>query len=158
MLLSSLERWNRSFSKSQFLCVSVSVRHVGARPDLLQHGVSTAISVNLGKTFPRRSYLIKNCCDPSLGEGLCIFTFFIFPDSGFLWHVHGFWFLLRSIFKGVTPKTSNYCSTGKIYQLTVHKHCQIMCIFILLNNFAPNKTWGVNGEVKSSKSMLIKPG
>ena len=33
----------------------VSVRHVGAHPDELQHGVSTQGSLNLGKTFPRIS-------------------------------------------------------------------------------------------------------
>ena len=33
----------------------VSVRHVGAHPDELQHGVSIQTSVNLGKTFPRIS-------------------------------------------------------------------------------------------------------
>ena len=33
----------------------VSVRHVGAHPDELQHGVSIQSSINLGKTFPRIS-------------------------------------------------------------------------------------------------------
>ena len=33
----------------------VSVRHVGAHPDELQHGVSIQSSMNLGKTFPRIS-------------------------------------------------------------------------------------------------------
>ena len=33
----------------------VSVRHVGAHPDDLQHGVSIQSSINLGKTFPRIS-------------------------------------------------------------------------------------------------------
>ena len=33
----------------------VSVRHVGAHPDELQHGVSIQISISLGKTFPRLS-------------------------------------------------------------------------------------------------------
>ena len=33
----------------------VSVRHVGAHPDELQHGVSTQSSINLGKIFPRIS-------------------------------------------------------------------------------------------------------
>ena len=32
-----------------------SVRHVGAHPDELQHGVSLQSSINLGKTFPRIS-------------------------------------------------------------------------------------------------------
>ena len=38
----------------------VSVRHVGAHPDELQHGVSTQSSINLGKIFPRisRIYII----------------------------------------------------------------------------------------------------
>ena len=33
----------------------VSVRHVGAHPDDLQHGVSIQSSINLAKTFPRIS-------------------------------------------------------------------------------------------------------
>ena len=33
----------------------VSVRHVEAHPDELQHGVSIQSSINLGKTFPRIS-------------------------------------------------------------------------------------------------------
>ena len=33
----------------------VSVRHVGAHPDELQHGVSIQSSINSGKTFPRIS-------------------------------------------------------------------------------------------------------
>ena len=33
----------------------VFVRHYGAHPDELQHGVSIQISINLGKTFPRIS-------------------------------------------------------------------------------------------------------
>ena len=35
----------------------VSVRHVGAHPDELQHGVSIQSSINLGKTFPRMSLI-----------------------------------------------------------------------------------------------------
>ena len=35
----------------------VSVRHVGAHPDELQHGVSIQSSINLGETFPRISRL-----------------------------------------------------------------------------------------------------
>ena len=33
----------------------VSVRHVGAHPDELQHGVCIQSSINLGKTFPQIS-------------------------------------------------------------------------------------------------------
>ena len=60
----------------------VSVRHVGAHPDELQHGVSIQSSINLGKTFPRISRFTNYSFDPNLREGLCIFTSFHFPDSG----------------------------------------------------------------------------
>ena len=53
----------------------VSVRHIGAHQDELQHGVSIQSSIN---SF-----------DPNLGEGLCIFTSFHFPDSG-LYLLNGF--------------------------------------------------------------------
>ena len=33
--------------------------------------------------------LRKNCCDLNLGESLCIFTFFLFSDSG-LYLLNGF--------------------------------------------------------------------
>ena len=48
----------------------------------------------------------KNCCDPNLGGGLCISTFFLFPGSG-LNLLNGFDFLFWSILNGVTLKTSN---------------------------------------------------
>ena len=48
----------------------------------------------------------KNCCDLNLGEGLCISTFFLFPDSG-LNLSNGFDFLFWSILNSVTLKTSN---------------------------------------------------
>ena len=44
--------------------------------------------------------------DLNLGEGLCIFTFFHFPDSG-LYLLNGFDFLFWSILNGMTLKTSN---------------------------------------------------
>ena len=49
----------------------------------------------------------KNCCDLNLGEGLCISTFFLFPDSR-LNLLNAFDFLFWSILNGVTLKTSNY--------------------------------------------------
>ena len=58
----------------------VSVRHVGAHPDELQHGVSIQISINLGKTVPRISRI--RIIPSTQIEGLCIFTSFHFPDSG----------------------------------------------------------------------------
>ena len=54
----------------------VSVRHVGAHPDELQHGVSIQSSINLGISYTNYSF------DPNLGEGLCIFTSSHFQDSG----------------------------------------------------------------------------
>ena len=51
----------------------VSNRQVVAHPDGLQHSVSIQISINLGKTFL--------CIYLNLGEGLCVFTVFLFPDS-----------------------------------------------------------------------------
>ena len=68
----------------------VSVRNVGAHPGGHQHGVSIQISINLGKTFLpiSRSYT-KYSSDLNLGEGLCIFTSFHFPDSG-LYLLNGF--------------------------------------------------------------------
>ena len=53
--------------------------------------------------------LKKNCCDLNLGEGLCIFTFFLFSSPRF-WtlSIERFWFSFWSILNGVTlQKTSN---------------------------------------------------
>ena len=84
----------------------LSGRHVGAHTDGHQHGVSIQISINLGKKVLRIS-CIKHCCDQNLGESLCIFTFFYFPDSG-LYVLNGFDFYFDLyILNGVTLKTSN---------------------------------------------------
>ena len=61
-------------------------RYVGAHmhPNGYQHGVSIQIFINLGQTFLCITCLLKrHCCDLNLGESLCRFTFFLFPDSGF---------------------------------------------------------------------------
>ena len=59
----------------------ISGRHVGAHPDGHQHGVSIQISLNLRKKFP--AYLAEEkLLRLNLGENLCIFTFFLFSDSG----------------------------------------------------------------------------
>ena len=64
----------------------VSVRHVGAHPDEHQHGVSIQSSINyISSDISYTSYSF----DPNLGEGLCIFTSFHFPDSG-LYLLNGF--------------------------------------------------------------------
>ena len=58
-----------------------SGRHDGAHLDGHQHGVSVQIPIKLGKKFLCICRLRKinavNC-----GESLCIFTIFLFPDSG----------------------------------------------------------------------------
>ena len=65
-------------------------RHVGAHPDGHQHGVSIQISINLGKKSDSPHILHKkNCFDLNLGESLCIFTLFVFSDSG-LYLLNGF--------------------------------------------------------------------
>ena len=52
--------------------------------------------------------LKKNCCNLNLGESLCIFTFFLFPDSGLnLLNDFDFFFLFLSILNHVTLKTSH---------------------------------------------------
>ena len=53
----------------------VSVRHVRAHPDELQHGVSIQSSIS-DISYTNYSF------DPNLGEGLCIFSSLDFPDSG----------------------------------------------------------------------------
>ena len=60
----------------------VSGRHVGAHPHGHQHGVAIQISINLGKKFFRISFISKSCCDLKLDESVCIFTFFLFSESG----------------------------------------------------------------------------
>ena len=60
----------------------VSVRHVGAHPDELQHGVSIQSSINLGKTFPRISRIRVIPSTQILARVFVYFTSFHFPDSG----------------------------------------------------------------------------
>ena len=67
----------------------VSGRHVGAHPDGHQHGGSIQISINLSKKVSPHILHKKNCCDLKLGESLCIFTFFLFSESG-LYLLNGF--------------------------------------------------------------------
>ena len=58
----------------------------------------------------------KNCCDLSLGESLCISTFFLFADSRFNL-LHGFDFLFWSILHGVTLKLSNCDPLFQLYAI-----------------------------------------
>ena len=71
---------NSRFYSNMFLLVSG--HHVGAHLDRHQHGVSIQISINLGISLHTHIFRKKNCCDLNLGKSLCIFTFFLFLDSG----------------------------------------------------------------------------
>ena len=79
-----------------------SFRNRGTRE--LGNGLfSTCNSLNISP----HSLLKKNCCDLNLGESLCIFTFFRFPDSGLhLLNGFDFYFDLFNL-NGMTLKTSN---------------------------------------------------
>ena len=66
----------------------VSVRHVGAHADELQHGVSIQSSINLGKTFPRISRL-RIIPSTQILARVFVFTSSHFPDSG-LYLLNGF--------------------------------------------------------------------
>ena len=83
----------------------VSVRHVGAHPDELQHGVSIQSSINLGKTFPRVSRIRIIPSTQILARALYIYLL-SFPRFWTL-SVEWFWFWFLSILNGVTLKTSN---------------------------------------------------
>ena len=60
----------------------LSVRHVRAHPDELQHGISIQGSINLVKSISSDISYTNYSFDPNLGEGLCIFISVYFPDSG----------------------------------------------------------------------------
>ena len=88
-------------------------RHVGA------HGVSIQISISLGKTFLHITSIRKNYFDLNLGESVCLFTFFLFSNSG-LYPLKGFdfdFYLFRT--DGVTLKTGNSIYFALIYFLKI---------------------------------------
>ena len=59
----------------------VCVRHVGAHPDELQHGVSIQSSISLGKTFLRISRIQVIPSTQILARVFVYFTSFHFQDS-----------------------------------------------------------------------------
>ena len=63
------------------MCLLVSGCNAGAHSDELLNGLSIQISINLSKATSPHILLEENCCDLNFGKGLCIFTFFLFPDS-----------------------------------------------------------------------------
>ena len=58
----------------------VSGRNVGAHLGGHQRGVSNLYK--FGQNVSPHIFRKKNCCELNLGKGLCISTFFLFPDSG----------------------------------------------------------------------------
>ena len=72
------------------------------------------------------SYM-KCSSDLNLGEGLCMFTSFHFPDSG-LYLLNGFDFF-KSILNGVTLKTSNYVILKHLHSLAEQLSFLNPCIF-----------------------------
>ena len=86
----------------------VSVRHVGAHPGGHQHGVSIQISINLGKTFLPTSRIRNIPSGLNLGEGLCIYIYFLLSPSFQTLSIDRFWFLFWSSLNDVTLKTSNF--------------------------------------------------
>ena len=95
----------------------VSVRHVGAHPDELQHGVSIQSSINLGKTFPRISRIR---IIPSTQILVRVFVYlppFLSQILDFIYRIILIFFL--SILNGMTLKTSNWFSS-----MVIKKYCQ----------------------------------
>ena len=110
-----LREMNSPFcSKTQWQMFSVGFRSPCWCPSMW--APSWRLHTNLykfGKNVSPHIFHKKNCSDLNLGEGLCISTFFLFPDSG-LNLLNGFDFLFWSILNGVTLKTSN-CEQSKPY-------------------------------------------
>ena len=83
----------------------VSVRHVGAHPGELQHGVSIQISISLGKTFLRISCIRNIPLTWILARVFVYVPPFISQILDLI-----YWTVLIFILNGVTLKTSNTCS------------------------------------------------
>ena len=81
----------------------VSVRHVGAHPGELQHGVSILISISLGKTFLRIS------CIRNIPLTWILARVFVYVPP-FISQILDYWTVLIFILNGVTLKTSKTCS------------------------------------------------
>ena len=85
----------------------VSVRHVGAHPDELQHGVSIQSSINLGKTFPQISRIRIIPSTQILARVFAYLPPFISQILDFIYCTVLIFILI--CLNGVTLKTSN-CS------------------------------------------------
>ena len=72
----------------------VSGRHVGAHPAWRLHTNLYKFGYNVSPHISHK----RNCCDLKLGESLCIFTFFLFSESG-LHILNGFDFYFDLFYK-----------------------------------------------------------
>ena len=100
----------------------VSVRHVGAHPYELQHGVSIQRSINLGKTLPRVSRIRFTPSTQMLGRVFVYLPPFIYQILEFI---------CRMVLDGVRLKTRSGLKTTLV-KFTYHKgytgrfpHCSI---------------------------------
>ena len=103
----------------------VSVRHVGAHPDELEHGVSIQSSINLSKTLPWISRIRIIPSTQILARVLC-FYLLSFPRFWTL-SVEWFWFLFSSILNGVTHWKPAIRKRDK--QTATSRRCNLTNIF-----------------------------
>ena len=105
----------------------------------------------------------KNSCDLNLGEGLCISTFFLFPDSG-LNLLNGFDFLFWSILNGVTLKTTifsvYYRNTSQTSIFNFCREDQITLIsMVVCNYYVAVCETSSSGTIESSlRGVEVKNG
>ena len=100
-----------------------SGHHVGAHPNQGTNMAfpSKSLLINSGKFFHR---ITKYCIHLNLGEGLCIFTSFHFPDSGL--SIERFWCLFWSTLNGVTLKTSSAIKEWVGLAPVIYETCLIL--------------------------------
>ena len=119
---------SRFCSKTQWqMFLLVSGCHVGAHPAWRLH----TNLYKFGEKVSPHIFHKKNCCDLNVGESLCIFTFFLFPDSR-LNLLNGFDFRFLSILNSATLKTKNYdwsfqyfdCFSGTTYDVIAFLICK----------------------------------
>ena len=114
MFLSSLRDKFTLLCKPQWkMFLLVSGRHGH------QHGVSTQISINLGKQFLRISCVRKIAVTWILARVLCIYLLSVL--SFWTLSIERFWFWFWSILNGVTLKTSNSKTADEIIFSNVNR-------------------------------------
>ena len=97
----------------------VSVRHVEAHPDELQHGVSIQSSINLGKTFPRISRVRIIPSTQILARVVVYLLPFISQILDFI--CRRFWFWFWFILNGVILKLNQLLITSIIDIIDINR-------------------------------------